>query len=159
ITNTGASFAIEKRTATWTTNDNSKTYGDVDPSPLTTGSGSNFVAGDGVTASYSRAPGETVAGGPYHITATLSATVLNALDNYIITNAGAEFTITQRAVTVTAAVESKTYGDADPALTYQITSGSLAFSDSFTGALTRAAGENVGTYAILQGTLALNGNY
>ena len=31
--------------------------------------------------------------------------------------------------------------------------------DSFTGALTRVAGENVGSYAIEQGTLALNGNY
>ncbi len=32
---------------------------------------------------------------------------------------------------------------------------SLAFSDAFSGALTRVAGENVGTYAIKQGTLAL----
>ena len=31
----------------------------------------------------------------------------------------------------------KVYGDADPSLTYQITSGSLAFDDEFTGALTR----------------------
>src|SRR5258705_8642417 len=37
----------------------SKTYGNIDPVPLTTGSGSNFVAADGVGASYSRAPGET----------------------------------------------------------------------------------------------------
>ena len=41
--------------------------------PLTTGSGTNFVAADGVTATYSRAAGETVLGGPYHITATLSS--------------------------------------------------------------------------------------
>ena len=45
------------------------------------------------------------------------------------------------------------------ALTYQITSGSLVAGDGFSGALTRAAGEAVGSYAIQQGTLALNSNY
>src|SRR5207302_11507276 len=39
---------INKRDATWTTNAVSKTYGDVDPNPVTTGSGANFVAGDSV---------------------------------------------------------------------------------------------------------------
>src|SRR5205823_2888373 len=47
----------------------------------------------------------------------------------------------------------------DPALTYQITAGSLASGDAFTGALTREAGEDVSSYAIKQGTLALNSNY
>ena len=65
-------FTIDTRPATWTTNAASKTYGDADPVPLTTGSGSGFLAADSVTASYSRASGETVPGGPYHITATLS---------------------------------------------------------------------------------------
>src|SRR5205807_7225271 len=72
ITNVGASFTINARPATWTTSPNSKTYGDSDPDPLTTGSG-DFLAADNVTASYSRATGESVAGSPYHITATLSA--------------------------------------------------------------------------------------
>ena len=58
ITNDGAEFTINKRLATWTTNPASKTYGDADPSPLTTGSGSNFVAADNVTATYSRVAGE-----------------------------------------------------------------------------------------------------
>ena len=57
------SFAINMRPATWTTTDNSKTYGDADPSLLTTGSG-DFLVADNVTATYSRAAGETVAGGP-----------------------------------------------------------------------------------------------
>jgi hypothetical protein len=46
-----------------------------------TGSGANFVVADGIVATYSRAAGESVAGGPYRITATLSAIVANALDN------------------------------------------------------------------------------
>src|SRR6185312_15548519 len=96
ITNDGAEFTIDKRLATWTTNANSKTYGDSDPNPITTGSGSNFIGADNVTATYSRAPGETVLGGPYHISATLSATPTSALDNYTITNTGADFTISTR---------------------------------------------------------------
>jgi hypothetical protein len=44
---------------------------------------------------------------------------------------------------------SKIYGSADPApLTYGVTSGSLLGSDHFTGSIGRAAGENVGDYAI-----------
>src|SRR5439155_24129044 len=91
ITNVGASFSINTRPATWTTNANSKIYGEVDPNPLTTGSGSNFVATDNVTATYSRAAGVTVLGGPYHITATL--TTARVLTHYRSTNAGGTVTI------------------------------------------------------------------
>src|SRR5207302_4687031 len=55
--------------------------------------------------------------------------------------------------------KTKVYGSTDPALTYQVTTGSLVTGDVFTGALTRAAGQNVGSYAIQQGTLALGSNY
>jgi hypothetical protein len=82
---------IDKRSATWTTNNNAKIYFDSDPSPLTGGSGSNFVAGDGISAAYTRAAGESV--GTYHITANLSSSVAGALNNYNITNTGATFTI------------------------------------------------------------------
>ena len=157
ITNDGAEFTINKRLATWTTNPASKTYGDPDPVALTTGSGSNFVAADNVTATYSRVAGENASPPTYHITATLSATPLSALDNYIITNAGAEFTINKRPLQVTAtAGQFKIYGNPDPTFAYTITSGTLAFSDTFTGALSRVAGENVGLYAITIGTLKVN---
>jgi gliding motility-associated-like protein len=71
---------------------------------------------------------------------------------------GANLTIGKKTVTVTAAAKNKTYGDADPALTYTFAP-ALQTGDSFTGSLSRAAGENVATYAINQGSLALNGNY
>ena len=80
-------------------------------------------------------------------------------DNYALTFVDGELEITERAITVTAVDKSKVYGEADPALTYEITEGSLAFNDAFNGALSREAGEDVGTYAIGQGTLALNYNY
>ncbi|WP_189605718.1 MBG domain-containing protein, partial [Salinimicrobium marinum] len=43
--------------------------------------------------------------------------------------------------------------------TYQITSGALVGNDSFTGSLTREVGEDVGAYAIEQGSLVLSSNY
>src|SRR5439155_1749777 len=139
ITNTGASFTINPRPATWTTASNSKTYGDPDPSPLTTGSGT-FLAADAVTASYSRATGETVLGGPYHLTATLAPA--GVLSNYTITNNGADFTITARTATWTPTRTSKTYGDPDPT---PLTTGSGTFlaGDAVTASYSRAAGETV----------------
>jgi hypothetical protein len=54
---------------------------------------------------------------------------------------GANLSITTRGITVTADAKTKTYGDADPSLTYQVTTGSLVNSDTFSGSLTRLAGE------------------
>src|SRR5439155_4898058 len=70
-----------------------------------------------------------------------------------------DLTITTRPVEITVDAKNKTYGDADPALTFQITSGSLAYSDAFSGSLDRAAGQGVGQYDITQGTVALSSNY
>src|SRR5258705_2948914 len=137
----GADFTINKRNATWTTNANSKTYGDADPVPLTTGSG-DFLTADGGTATYSRAAGETVAGSPYHITAMLSASVAGALNNYNVTSNGADFTINKRNATWTTNANSKSYGDADPV---PLTTGSGDFlaADGVTATYSRAAGETV----------------
>ena len=68
-------------------------------------------------------------------------------------------TITKRPVTVTADAKTKEFGTDDPLLTHQTTSGNLITGDAFSGALTRVSGENIGTYPINQGTLALTGNY
>ena len=59
-------------------------------------------------------------------------------------------------VTPTAETSSKTYGDADPAFAY--TADGLVGTDTLTGALARAAGDDVGEYAFNAGTLA-NPNY
>src|SRR5205814_6801817 len=141
ITNTGANFTINARIATWTTNPNSKSYGDADPNPLTTGSGSGFVAADNITATYTRASGESPSPPTYHITAMLNAAA-GVLANYNITNAGAEFTINKREATWTTNPANKTYGDADPnPLTTGSGSGFLA-ADNITATYTRASGEN-----------------
>jgi len=147
-----ANFTITPRPASVTPNAATKVYGDDDPA--LSGALSGFLAADAVTPSYSRTSGESVAGSPYVISATLSPA--GVLVNYSINYGHANFTITARPVTVVADPQSKTYGDDDPALTYHITHGSLAFSDTFTGALSRQPGEAVGSYAILPGSLELS---
>lgn len=70
--------------------------------------------------------------------------------------------ITRRPVTITPdAGQKKEEGQADPTLTYTVTSGSVVAGETLQGALSRAAGEAVGNYAITQGTLTndLNPNY
>ncbi|WP_212003795.1 MBG domain-containing protein [Chitinophaga sp. HK235] len=66
--------------------------------------------------------------------------------------------VNRKTVTVTATVQNKTYGDPDPVLTFNVAPALIA-GDVFTGTLIRTAGENVGVYTILQGSLALNNNY
>ena len=95
-------------------------------------------------------------------TGTCAITATRAGDtnyNASAASAPASVTINSAPITVTADAKTKVYGDADPALTYKVTAGSLVSGDSFTGSLARVAGENVGTYAINQGTLSAGSNY
>ena len=141
--NTGI-FTINKRDATWTTEPNSKIYGADDPDPLTTGSG-NFLVADGVTATYSRVAGPTV--DTYHITATLNAAP-GVLDNYNITNAGADFTINKKDASVTPNDASKHVAQDDPdPLTTGLLEGFLP-ADNVTATYSRTVGETEGTYPI-----------
>src|SRR5207245_1883915 len=135
----------------------SKTYGADDPA--LTGTLSGFLASDVVTAAYSRTAGDTVAGGSYTISATLSPA--GVLGNYAITSNTASFTITTKTASVTPNAASKTYGAADPTLTGTL-SGFLA-GDSVTAAYSRTAGETVagGPYTISAALspAAVLGNY
>ena len=146
-------LTITPRPVTATADAQSKIYGDADPTLTYQVTSGSVISGDVFTGALTRAGGENV--GTYPITQGTLA--LNA--NYTLTFAGANLIITPRLVTVTADAKTKVYGNADPALTYQITSGTLAAGDAFSGGLTRNAGETVGSYAIQQGTLALNTNY
>src|SRR6185312_2738456 len=144
ITYNTASFTITTKAASVTPANGTKEYGSADPA--LTGSTSGFLAGDNVVATYSRAAGETVTGGPYTISATLTPAAV--LSNYNITYNTASFTITTKAASVTPANGTKEYGSADPALTGS-TSGFLA-GDNVVAAYSRAAGETVtgGPYTI-----------
>ena len=151
ITFVPANLTITQRPITVTAAAKSKEYGASDPAFTHTVTTGSLVGGDTLTGSLSRVTGENI--GTYAI---LRGTLDNT--NYDITYAGALLTVTQRPITVTADALTKEYGATDPQLTFAITTGSLAGSDTLTGALSRAVGEAVGTYAINQGTLA-NNNY
>ena len=89
---------------------------------------------------------------------TLTASGLTS-SNYTIAYVGGSLTVNKADLTVTADAQTKYAGDADPLLTYQITSGGLFGTDTLSGALIRAPGEVAGDFAILQGTLAASSNY
>ncbi|HEX4949105.1 MAG TPA: YDG domain-containing protein [Blastocatellia bacterium] len=153
LTYLGANLTIGPRSVTVTANPQAKVYGNSDPALTYLITSGSLVNGDSFTGNLTRVAGEAVGG--YAIQQGTLA--LNS--NYTLSYVGANLTISARPVTVTADAQTKVYGDGDPALTYQITSGSLVNGDSFSGSLTRVTGENVSSYAIQQGTLALNSNY
>lgn len=65
----------------------------------------------------------------------------------------------KKAVTATPdAGQAKTYGDADPALTYTLDA-PLAEGNEMTGALSRVSGDTVGDYEIVPGSLSAGPNY
>ena len=132
----------------------SKSYGAVDPDLTVSYTGFKFADTEAVVSGLSvdRETGETL--GTHTITPS-NATAAN----YDISYATGNLTIGKAALAITADVQSKVYGQPDPALTYQITAGSLVNGDAIAGALTRITGENVGTYEIQQGTLTAGSNY
>ncbi|GCL62751.1 MBG domain-containing protein [Pseudaquabacterium pictum] len=151
ITAVDGALSITPRAITVTADAKSKVYGNGDPTltyQLTAGS---LVGNDSLSGSLSRTTGENV--GSY----TISAAAL-ANGNYTITAIDGALSITPRPITVTADAKSKVYGNSDPALTYQLTTGSLVGNDSLSGSLSRTTGENVGSYTISASALA-NGNY
>ncbi|HCF9297887.1 TPA: filamentous hemagglutinin N-terminal domain-containing protein [Pseudomonas aeruginosa] len=138
-----------------------KVYGDADPSltyqvsGLKNGDTAGAVLNGG---SLSRVAGENV--GVYGI--NQGDLALNS-GNYDLSYQGNNLTITKALLNVIADAKTKVYGDADPALTYQVSglkNGDTAGAVLNGGSLSRVAGENVGVYGINQGGLALNsGNY
>jgi hypothetical protein len=108
-----------------------------------------------LTGNLTRAAGQNV--GSYAI----GQGSLSAGSNYTIAYTGANFAITPASLSVSAnSGQSKVYGSADPTLTYSYSG--LVNGDTssvFSGSQTRAAGQNVGSYAIGQGSLSAGSNY
>lgn len=113
------------------------------------------------TYNYETSDGEPITGAPrdvgtYKVYATWTKTA-----NYEAGETEAvEFKITPKPVTVTANNATKTYGDADPDLTYTV-DGLEPNDDAsvISATAARAEGENVGTYAIAVSGEAEQGNY
>ncbi|WP_319088500.1 MBG domain-containing protein [Pseudomonas aeruginosa] len=138
-----------------------KVYGDLDPaltyqvSGLKRGDTAGAVLNGG---SLSRVAGENV--GVYGINQGGLGLVSS---NYTLNYQGNNLTITKALLNVIADAKTKVYGDADPALTYQVSGlkrGDTAGAVLNGGSLSRVAGENVGVYGINQGGLGLlSANY
>ncbi|MDI7776391.1 YDG domain-containing protein [Asticcacaulis sp. EMRT-3] len=96
-------------------------------------------------------------------TVRVSGLALSGADagNYTVNSSASAAigTIDPRALSVTADTISKFAGAVDPALTWKITLGDLVGGDALTGGLNRDTGEDPGSYAIRQGSLAASANY
>ena len=154
LSSTPVTFSIKRAVITITPKSGqNKVYGASDPM-LGYTVFPDLVDGDSLSGVLSRESGEDV--GDYKITlGTLSGGSNYSLFLY---NQSVNFTITPKAVTITpAANQSKVYGALDPVLSFANDGGLPAAA--FTGKLSRAAGENVGSYVINLGNLTAGNNY
>ncbi len=119
----------------------------------------NTVTYTGVDVTYGPSTTAPTHAGTYSVLAAVT-------DPGYTGTSSATMTISPAEVTVTADAKNKVYDRAtstDPALTYHVTP-ALFSGDTLSGALAREGqdtivGENVGTYAIATGTLALSADY
>jgi gliding motility-associated-like protein len=150
-------LTVSKATLTLTADDKQKNYGE--SNPLLTFSGNSFFNGDDIDDIDDPPVAATEANeqsSPNNYAITLTG---GSDNNYDIITADGVLEVSKANLTVTADDLSKSYGEADPELTYQITSGILVGSDAMTGSITRAPGEDADTYIISKGTLTAGPNY
>ncbi len=172
----GATFTIAAASLNIAANAQSKTYGTDDPALSYGETGLlDGVTVDGVTlndslsGSLSRADYGTLAGEQVGSYAIGQGTVaVSAPNDYTVSYSGANLTIAAASLNIAANAQSKTYGTDDPALSYGetglldgVTVDGVTLNDSLSGSLSRAdygtlAGEQVGSYAIGQGTVAVS---
>ena len=152
-----ADFTITAADLTVTADADTKVYGATDPAltySITGFQGTDTEADLDTGVSISRAAGEDVD--------TYTITPSGAADsNYTVSFVTADLSITAAPLTITADADTKVYGATDPALTYSITGfqGTDTEADLDTAvSISRAAGEDVDTYAITP-SAAADSNY
>ena len=139
---------------TVTANAQSRVYGAANPTLTYASAG--LVNGDTLTGLLATGATVTSNVGAYGITqGTLASS-----GNYALSYVGANLTVTQAALTITANAQSRVYGAANPTLTYAIGGSGMQNGDTLTGLLatTATVTSNVGAYGITQGTLAASAN-
>lgn len=149
----GTNLTISARAVELTANDDSRVYGDANPEFTYTVNAGSLVDGDilGLTT----AAGLTSNVGSYGI--TLADLAVNA--NYAITFTDGTLTVDKRAIELSADNQSRTYGDANPELTYTVTSGNLVEGESLALTTDASVTSNVGDYGITLADLGVNANY
>ena len=156
VASTNGTLSVTAAGLTVVANNASRVYGATNP--VFSGTITGIQNGDNITATYATTATEVSPVGSYPITPTL-VDPSGKLGNYTVASTNGMLTINPAALIVTADPKYKTYGQQDPILTYQITGGRLVNGDGLSGSLSRATGENAGTYAIQQGTLVATTNY
>ena len=179
-TNGGANYAVilvsapgaitpASATVTYSANPASSTYGNL-PTGLTGTVGVTPLFGNDSlatitsgAAAFTTPAGAASAVGSYAIN---GGGLAAATGNYTITFAQAPgnataLSIIPRALVVTGDALSRSYGSANPALTYTLGGQGLVNGDTLSGALTTPAtvASGVGSYPLSQGSLAASGNY
>jgi len=141
-------FNVLKKDVIVTADAVTKIYGEDDPEFTYNQNG--LVNNDEFSGKLGRDPGENV--GEYNIIpGNLSAT------DYNIILVPAKLTIEKKILTVSAQNKEKFFGESDPALTYTVSG--LIGSDTVTGSLVRANGNDIGIYDINQGSVLGSDNY
>jgi hypothetical protein len=135
ISFTGANLTVSPRAITVTADAKSRVYGEANPALTYQVGGSGLVNGDTLSGALATSATTTSNVGTYGI----GQGTLAASGNYALNYASADLTVTQRAITVTADAKSRTYGDANPALTYQVGGAGLVNGDALSGALATSA--------------------
>ena len=153
-------LTIGKATLTTTADNKSRAYGDANPTFTISYGG--FKNGD-TTADLTVEPTASSIATSATNAGTVDIDVAGGLDdNYDFLYVKGTLTITGItgiSITISANAQSKIAGDADPTLTYQLTSGALESGDTFTGSLSRSAGESAGSYVINQGSVQADAKY
>src|SRR5204862_421179 len=124
-----------------------------DPALTVTVPAGALESGDSLSGALVRDSGKDV--GSYAITKGS----LSAGGNYELTVTPGTLSIAKKAITVAGDDKTEVYGSADPALSVTVPTGALESGDSLSGSLVRAAGKDVGGYAITKGSLSAGGNY
>ena len=157
LTTSPDEFEIKKAEITITAANKSSVYGET-LQPFTHTITGDYKSGDNLGITLSSPVTTNPVYGSYDINVSW-----NNNPNYTVTINKGTYNITKRPITVVPVAKTKTYGQQDPELTLVLKQGSsYAPGDGigiFSGKLTRAAGENVGSYVISKGTLSVNDNY
>ncbi len=159
ITKKPLTVTVDENPSTPAVDHFSRIYGAANPTFAARIAG--FASGEDATAlggslAFSTTATGTSNVGPYAVTPSGLTS-----SNYDISFVDGTLDVTKRPITVTAATQTKTYGDADPDLTYSVTSGNLVNGDAFIGALDRVPGESVAgsPYPIRRNSLSAGSNY
>jgi hypothetical protein len=157
LTYTAANLAVTARPITVTADAQSRIYGDANPALTYAVSGSGLVNGDSLSGGLITSATTATGIGSYGITQGS----LTGGSNYALTYTGANLAVMARAIMVTADVQSRVYGDANPTLTYAVSGSGLVNNDTLSGGLATSATAvaGVGSYGITQGSLTGGSNY